>query len=169
MQGRSQPVLPRFIAPPAPLCLWLLLGCFMSVGVLAWLARVPVYRNGIATVVNSDQDEELIVAFFPPEAKSEMTAGQKLSLKLDPDGPPLIRSIAAIEPGIMSPAEARKKFNLDGVTAQGPAVIAIARLERTGEKLPAGAYEGIVVEARLEIGSQRLIALLPVVGGVFRN
>ena len=170
MQAKAQTVLPRFIAPPAPLCLWLLLGCLFTVSVLAWLAHVPVYRNGIATVVNSN--EELIVAFFPPESKSEMRAGQNLSLKLDPAGPPSVRTIAAIEPTILSPAEARKKFNLHDATAriyQSPAAIVIARLEKPSETLPASAYEGIVVEAQVEIGSQRLVTLLPVVGRLFEK
>jgi hypothetical protein len=172
MQAKAQTVLPRFIAPPAPLCLWLLLGCLFTVSGLAWLAHVPVYRNGIATVVNSNEDEELIVAFFPPESKSEMRAGQNLSLKLDPAGPPLVRTIAAIEPGILSPADARKKFNLDDATArtyQGPAAIVIARLGKPSETLPASAYQGVVVDAQVEIGSQRLITLLPVVGRLFKK
>jgi hypothetical protein len=178
MQARAQTVLPRFIAPPAPLCLWLLLSCLISASVLAWLARVPIYRNGIATVVDSNgrdqsfKDEELIVVFFPPESKSEIRAGQNLSLKLDPDGPPLIRVIAVIEPEILSPAEARKKFNLDDATARtsrSPAAIALARLGKPSENLPASAYQGIVVDARVEIGSQRVIALLPLVGRFFRN
>lgn len=173
MHARAQTVLPRFIAPPAPLCLWLLLGCLFTVSGLAWLAHVPVYRNGIATVVNSEgEDEKLVVVFFPPESKSEMRAGQNLSLKLDPAGPPLLRTIAAIEPGILSPADARKKFNLDDATArtyQSPAAVVIARLGKPSETLPASAYEGIVVEAQVEIGSQRLITLLPVVGRLFEN
>jgi len=178
MQARAQAVLPRFIAPPAPLCLWLLLGCVFTVSVLAWLARVPVYRNGIATVVDSSagdqslEDEELIVAFFPPESKSEMRTGQKLSFKLDTAGPPLVRTIAVIEPGILSPADARKKFNLDDATArfyQSPAAIAIARLGNPSETLPASAYQGIVVEAQVEIGSQRLVTLLPLVGRLFED
>lgn len=178
MQARAQTVLPRFIAPPAPLCLWLLLGCFITVSVLAWLTPVPVYRNGIATIVDSNgpdqysKDEELIVAFFPPESKAEIRTGQNLSLKLDPAGPPLVRAIAVIEPGILSPADARKKFNLDDATArayQRPAAIAIARLGKPDEELPASAYEGVVVEARVEIGSQRLIALLPLLGRFFQN
>lgn len=168
MQAKAQTVLPRFIAPPAPLCLWLLLGCLFTVSGLAWLAHVPVYRNGIATVVNSN-DEELIVAFFPPESKSEMRAGQNLSLKLDPAGPPLVRTIAAIEPGILSPADARKKFNLDNATARSPAAIVIARLGKPSETLPANAYEGVVVDAQVEIGSQRLVTLLPVVGRLFEK
>jgi hypothetical protein len=142
------------------------------------LARVPVYRNGLATVVESSgsdqdpKDRELIVAFFPPESQAEMRTGQNLSLKIDPKGPPIVRAIAVIEPGILSPAEARKKFKLDDATArsyQGPAAVAIARLGRPSENLPASAYRGTVVEARVEIGSQRVLALLPVVGRFFRN
>ena len=178
MQAKAQTVLPRFIAPPAPLCLWLLLGCLFTVSVLAWLARVPVYRNGIATVVHSNggdqylKDEELIVAFFPPESKSEMRPGQNLSLKLEPGGPPVVRAITVIEPWIFSPAQARKKFKLDDATArsyQGPAAIAIARLGKPSETLPASFYQGVVVEAQVEIGSQRLITLLPVVGRFFQD
>ena len=171
MQARAQTVLPRFIAPPAPLCLWLILSCFITASVLGCLTRIPVYRNGIATVVLR-ADEEMIVAFFPPESKSEMKAGQNLSFKLDPDGPPLVRPVAVVEPAILSPADARKKFNLDVATSrayEGPAAIAIAPLGKPSENLPASAYEGVVVEARVEIGSQRLIALLPVVGRFFRN
>jgi len=173
MQAKAQTVLPRFIAPPVPFCLWLLLSCLLAVSVLAWLARVPVYRNGVATVVDANYaNEEMIVAFFPPESKPEMKAGQNLSLKLDPAGPPVVRTIAAIEPEILSPTEARKKFNLDNTAARSyefPAAVAVARLGKPGKELPASAYEGAVVEAQLEVGSQRLIALLPLVGGFFRN
>ena len=173
MQAKAQTVLPRFIAPPVPLCLWLLLSCLLTVSVLAWCTRVPVYRNGVATVVDSNfANEELIVAFFPPESKSEMKAGQKLSLKLDPGGPPLVRTIASIEPGVLSPAEARRKFNLEKTAAQTyqfPAAVAIARLGKPNEALPTSAYEGAVVEAQVEVGSQRLLALLPLVGVFFRN
>ena len=141
--------------------------------VLAWWTRVPVYRNGVATVVAANfANEETIVAFFPPEWKSEMKAGQNLSLKLDPAGPPVVRTIAAIEPEILSPTEARKKFNLDNTAARSyefPAAVAIARLGKPSQELPASAYEGAVVQAQLEVGSQRLIALLPLVGGFFRN
>lgn len=173
MQAKAQTVLPRFIAPPVPLCLWLLLSCLFTVSVLAWLTHVPVYRNGVATVVAANfANEEMIVAFFPPESKSEMKAGQKLSFKLDPAGPPVVRPIAVIEPEILSPAEVRKKFNLDNTAARSyehPAAVAIARLGKPSEALPASAYEGAVVAAQLEVGSQRLIALLPLVGGFFRN
>lgn len=173
MQAKAQTVLPRFIAPPVPLCLWLLLSCVLTVSVLAWLTRVPVYRNGVATVVaQNSANEELIVAFFPPESKSEMKAGQNLSLKLDPAGPPVMRTIASIEPRILSPAEARKKFNLDNTAAptyRFPAAVAIARLGKPNDELPASAYEGTVIEAQVEVGSQRLIALLPLVGVFFRN
>jgi hypothetical protein len=165
-QAREETVLPRFIAPPAPLCLWLLLGCLLCASVLAWFARVPVYRNGIATV-----KDDLVIASFPPESKAEMRTGQQLSFKLDPTGPPLVRPITIVEPEILSPANARKKFQLDDVTArsyQGPAAVAIARLGRPNENLPASAYEGTVVEARIEIGSQRLITFLPIVGSFFR-
>lgn len=169
MQAKAQTVLPRFIAPPAPLCLWLLLGCLFTVSTLAWLAHVPVYRNGMATVV---KDAELIVAFFPPESQPEMRTGQKLSFKLDPAGPPLLRTIEAIEPTILSPAQARRKFNLDNARAgvyKSPAAIVIARLGKPSETLPASAYDGVVVEAQVEVGSQRLITLLPVVGHFFKQ
>jgi len=173
MQAKAETVLPRFIAPPVPLCLWLLLSCLLAVSILAWLTHVPVYRNGVATVVAANfAKEEMILAFFPPESKSEMKAGQKLSLKLDPAGPPVVRTIAVIEPEILSPAEVRKKFSLDNTAARSyehPAAVAIARLGKPSEELPASAYEGAVVEAQLEVGSQRLIALLPLVGGFFRN
>lgn len=178
MQAKAATVLPRFIAPPAPLCLWLLLSFLITASVLAFWARVPVYRNGLATVVDANgrdqdlNDNELIVAFFPPETQPEMRTGQHLSLKLDAAGPPLVRTIAVIEPGILSPAAARRKFNLDYATARsygGPAVVAIARLGKPSDKLPASAYQGIVVEARVEIGSQRVLALLPLVGRFFRE
>ena len=159
MQARAETVLPRFIAPPAPLCLWLLLGCLLAASVLAWFARVPVYRNGIATVKDVQ-----VIAFFPPESRTEIKTGQRLSLKLDPNGPPLVQAITNIEPEILSPANARAKFQLANTIHQRPATIAIAHLEGVN----ASVYDGSVVEARLEVGSQRLIALLPGVGSFFR-
>jgi hypothetical protein len=173
MQARAQTVLPRFIAPPVLLCLWLLLGCCVGLGVLAWMVHVPVYCDGVATVIlgnKSAPDEPIIVGFFPPEFQSEIKTGQNLLLRFSPTARPLMRTIN-VESKIFSPAEVQRTFmpaDTNSLSSRGPSVIVIARLGRPDETVPASAYEGVVTNARIEVGSRRLISLVPVVGRLFK-
>jgi hypothetical protein len=175
-QSREESVLPRFVSPPVFICLWILLGLLVAGGFIAWFAQVPVYASGPAIVVDgkgktqSIGDDALIVTFVPPENLPRLRVGQTLFLNLPPAGEHVGVSIMAVEPEISSPAAARRRFALSPGAAQAitqPSAVAIARWESVREDLPASAYVGSVYRADIEVGSRRVVSLLPVIGQFF--
>ena len=175
-QSREEPVLPRLVSPRTFIYLWSLLGLLVVSGFLAWFAQVPMYTSGSAVVVDgrgktpSIGNEVLVVAFVPPEHLWRLRAGQTLFLQFDGGGKRIGRSIIAVEPEISSPDGAQSRFALNAGTAPAitqPSAVAIARLAPLSAGLPAAAYVGSVYRAEIEIGSRRVISLLPLIGQFF--
>jgi hypothetical protein len=109
----------------------------------------------------------VIVAFFAPANLPRLDAGQKLVLS-SPDGRGgFIEAIVSVKPAIISPEAARQRFAL-GVGAAHlitqPSAIAVARLDASDLSLPAEAYLASTFRADVEVGSRRVISLLPVIG-----
>ena len=176
MQGRERSVLPRFISPRTFICLWVLLGLFLASGLVAWLTRVPVFTSGPAVVVDRDTDTPdmnegvAIVAFLPPEDLSRLRVGQRMFFRYDRTGERVSRPIIAIEREITSPAAAQRRFDLSAGAAQTitrPAAVAVASLGPLPAPLPAHAYVGSVNRVDVEIGTRRVISLVPLVGRLF--
>ena len=75
----------------------------------------------------------------------------------------LLASVPAVAQSL-SPEAARQLYRLNGMGAlliTQPSIVVIIKL---GTKLPATAYAGSLCTAKVEIGSQRLLALLPGLG-----
>jgi hypothetical protein len=175
-QSREEPVLLRLVSPRMFLCLWILLGLLLIGGFLAWLAQVPVYASGSAVVVDgrgktpSIGDEVLVVAFVPPEHLRRLRVGQMLLLEIGGVGKRSGRSIIAVEPEIIGPDMAQRRFALNAGATPAitqPSAIAIARLDPLITGLPAAAYVGSIYRAEIEVGSRRAISLLPLIGHFF--
>ncbi len=170
-QHRETAVLPRFVSPRTFLGLWVLFGLLAVSGGLAWFARVPVYTSGPAIVVDARDnklqempDDVLVVAFFPPENRSRLEVGQRLFLQFPPNGERLRRSIIAIEPEIYSPVAAQRRFALEPsavLAVAHPAAVALARLEPVPAGVPAPGYVGSIGRVDIEVGSRRIVSLLP--------
>lgn len=173
VQSREESVFPRLISPRTFIYLWILLGLLVASGLVAWFAQVPVYTSGLAVVVDwrgkarHIDDDVVLVAFLPPE---HLQVGQNLLMQFDATSERLSRPIIAVEPEISSPDAARKRFALEGGAALAitqPAVVAIAQLEPVPTDLPASAYVGSVYRVDVQVGSRRVISLLPLVGQLF--
>jgi hypothetical protein len=178
MQSREEPVFPRLVSPRVFAYLWVLLALLVTGGLVAWFARVPTYASGPAAVVSlsrvvedvQSQDDVILVAFLPPENISHLRIGQTLWVQIDPAGKRLGVPIIAVEPEISSPDAIRRRFALEGGVAlvvTQPAAVAIAHLGQLATGLPVRAYEGSVYRVNAEIGSQRVISLLPLIGPLF--
>jgi hypothetical protein len=175
-RSREEAVLPRFVSPHTFVCLWILLGLLVASGFIAWCAQVPVYASGPAVVVDgrdktpSIHEDFVVVAFLPTEHLSRLRVGQTMFLALDPAGRRLSRPILAVEPEISSPDAAQKRFALHAgaaLTLSQPVAVAIARWESPPTRLPASSYAGSVYHVDIEVGSRRVMALLPFVGQFF--
>jgi hypothetical protein len=175
-QSREESVLPRFVSPRTFTYLWILLGLLGVSGFVAWCVRVPVYASGLGVVVdrrgktNDVRDDVVMVAFLRPENRSRLRVGQTLLVQLDPAGERTRRPIIAIEPKIVSPNAVQRRFALSAGAAHvvtQPSAVAIARFEPNSTNLPASTYVGSVYPVDVEVGSRRVLSLLPLIGQIF--
>jgi hypothetical protein len=183
LEGREKSILPRLVSPRTFIYLWFLLGLLVMSSIIAWLTKVPVYASGTAVVVHGKNKKGtpegiVVAAFFPPQYLSNLRTTQKLFLNFDARGDVYEglrlrnHSIIAVEPKIISPDTIQKRFALNSQTIQqitGPSAIAIAQLEPIPENLSAAAYLGSIGHAKAEVGSQRIISLLPLIGQFFEQ
>ena len=167
IERREKDVLPQLVAPPVFLFLWILLGLLMTAGLLAWLAQVPIYLEGSGIILEqqppsaSGQSEAVALIFFPALSASKVRLGLPIQLQVGSTGPFFTEKIDQVEPGIISPSEARKRYMLDNSVSQmltQPAVVVRVRL---GTTIPAHMYAGSVLSAQVQVGSQRVLSLFP--------
>lgn len=172
----SKAVLPRFIAPRLFVFLWIVIGLLVVCGAAAWLTPVPIYASGPAVVVKNDaidpaiQDEVVLVVFLPPENLPRLQVGQSVFLQLTAEGERISWPIVAVESAIASPESAQQRFGAGPDAAQiirQPAAVAIVRLKPIAAELPATTYLGGIYRADVQVGSRRVISLLPVIGPLF--
>jgi hypothetical protein len=167
-EARNQPTLPRFATPFANVCLWLLIGLLAIGAVAAASASVPVFASGPAVVVAGSQvDSPLPVVALAvlPASGSRPQPGDKVALRIG--GARLQRSVASVEPGVVSPAAAQTRFGLSAETAAmigQPSIIAIVPVDPLPETDPASDYTGSVGQVDIRTGSRRLGSFLPIVG-----
>jgi hypothetical protein len=170
IESRDRAVLPRFVSPRIFLVLWLLLGLVTALGVTAWFARVPVYATGPVVALARGgpvPGQTTGVLFLPAQYRDTLHPGQTAFVQLAGGGEQAPRSIVAVGPDVLSPAEARGRFGLDsaaGDSISGPVVAALVSLEPFPSGLPATAYAGTVFGGKVRTGSRRLVALVPVIG-----
>jgi hypothetical protein len=167
--SRQKEVLPRLVSPPVFVSFWILLALLLVAGITAWLSRVPTYVVGSGVVLDQGtlQGQSLsnnAVVFLPANSSMHVHAGQLILLQIGSTGPQLHYRVDRVEPGIISPSEARKRYRLDSATSQlitGPSMVLTISL---GPAFPAHQYAGSTVTARLQVGSQRVLSLLPGLG-----
>jgi hypothetical protein len=171
-RSMEKDVVPRLISWPIIVGLWLLLGVFIGAGFFAWYVQVPTYVDGSGIMLarraplQSADGETAAVVFLPPHQAAHVRVGLPADVQIGAAGVHVRGTVAKVEPGIMSPDAARTGYQLDGAGAllmTQPSVVVLVRL---GTTLPATAYAGSLVTAKVEIGSQRLLALLPGLGSL---
>lgn len=185
VESREKSVLPRLVSPRTFIYLWFLLGLLGMSSIVAWFARVPMYASGSAIVVRwkskKNTPENIVVAaFFPPHYLPKLRTAQKLFLHFDTMGVGgvsrnenrLSRSVIVVDPEISSPDVIQKQFALHSGAAQRitqPAAVVFAQLDPIPTGLSASAYLGSVGRADVEVGSQRAVSLLPLIGHFFER
>ncbi len=169
-RGLDKDVVPRLISWPIVVCLWFLLGLLVAAGFLAWYVKVPVYLSGAGIITapgaqpQAPTGEPFAVVFLRPEQTAQVRVGQPAGVQIGSTDRQVPGTIVRLEPGTMSPAVIRSRYRLDGAGAPlvtQPAAVMLVRLDSA---LPGPAYAGTLVTARVAVGSQRLLALLPGLG-----
>lgn len=169
LQKQEQGVLLRVISPPAFALLWIVLLLLLGVSALAWAIEVPIFANGQGVIVEQTADggttaagqsgQEVVAAlFFSPDQQGSLHQGQSVAINVGPSSSSLTGSVTSIETGVISPDEARQRFNLQGSLVQvvtGPSVLVLVDI---GPVSSAHGYVGSVCAAQVRIGSQRVLS-----------
>lgn len=163
-QGRDKDVLPRFVAPPVFLGLWLVLSLCLVMGWLAWSIRIPVFSPALGTVVENGQAEQaMAILFVAPDQLHAIHPGEPVQVQIGSTAP-LLLSITVVAPTLLSPEEARQRYHLDetlSLLVTTPSVVLEVALNGS---LSAASYAGSIVHAQVEVGEIRMLSFLPIVG-----
>lgn len=166
IQRQEQGVLLRVISPPAFVFFWILLLLFLGTGVLVWSVQVPITVAGQGVVFEEGRagqggQEVVAVLFLPPDRRADLREGQPANVSIGSTEVSLTSSIEHVEANLISPSEARTRFNLQGELAQvitGPSIMVTIPI---GPASSAHVYVGSLCSAQVQIGSQNVLSLLP--------
>ncbi|NVJ24820.1 MULTISPECIES: hypothetical protein [Myxococcus] len=170
VQGRSQLVLPAFVAPRAQALMWLALVLVLGCGALAWSARVPRFESGVAIVVEGTRvsplarpGEPLLLVFLSHQSLPALQPQQPLVVEPSSPAARLRAEVLTVEPQLLSPKAARERFGVDLVPSQlgaAPSAVLVARLSASPEGPSPSDFLGGTFPVSVRVGSQRLIELL---------
>ena len=167
VQGRNKAILPRFASPPIFVFLWILLGLLIIAGTAAWFEQVPIYVAGSGVILKAENttqqgsDGVVAVIFVPAVPSLRLRTGLPVQIQIGLTGPHLLRTIATVEPGVISPGDARKRYRLDGGLASlitQPSFVVAVQL---GPTIPAHLYAGSSVSGQVLVRRERVLFLLP--------
>jgi hypothetical protein len=130
---------------------------------------VPVVAQGwvVADAPDNGTDGYAVVLLQPSEA-GRLHVGQPVSLEF-PGAGRLERNVTAVVPGVLDPAEARRRWASTPVAAivgASPVVAVLVPLDVTAD-WGTVANAGRIGRAEVEIGSRSIGSLLPLVGRFF--
>jgi hypothetical protein len=165
-RGREKTVLPRFVTPPVLLCLWLLLGLLLLTTALAWHIQVPVYTRAAGALLASPPAEQpaagtvQAILFVPAHPTPELRVGTSFTGQIVLTGESFVGTIVWVQPGVLTPAQARAQYALTGDLAlviTGPAMAVKVAI---GPTLPADGLSGSSISAQVPVGEQSILSLL---------
>jgi hypothetical protein len=168
-QQREKDILPQFVSPPVFLLLWLLMFLLLAGLLVAWLTQVPVYTVASGIVQSSAAPASSTgqaVIFVPAAQASQVHNGMPVKLTVQSTGQEIDTTVSSVATTVLSPSDAQKQYQLGQNTTDivpGPSIAVRVNL---GTSLSSKTYAGSLLTARLQLGTQRLLSLLPGVGGL---
>ncbi len=166
-QGREKMVLPRFVAPPVLLCLWLLLGLLLLSTALAWHIQVPHYTRALGALLPSSSGNQhatsdmQAILFVPATSRPELRVGASFTMQIVLTGESFVGTIASMQPGVVTPEQARAQYALTSDLAlviTSPSLVVQVRI---GPTFPTAARAGLSVSAQVPVGEESLLSWLP--------
>lgn len=160
-QSKEKDILPRFVAPPVFLFLWILLGLLLVSVVIAWLGQIPTYAAGSGVVQSGQAQSEATAVIFVPAAPGlNLRVGMPVLLQIG-NGQQIRSQIEAVAPGVLSPSDAQQKYALNGALSQVITQPSIAVTVKLGPTIPVQTYAGSIVVAQVQVGTRHVLSLLP--------
>ena len=157
------------VTPRSLYLLWALLVLVVFFGLMTWLTEIPVYTPAVAVATNADDSRNettaktIIVIFVAADHINKLRVGQNVVLKLNAAHHNVIAKIFAVEPEVLSPQAAQKRFD-PGVAFSniaGPKAVAFARLDPQSSSAWLLDYRGGSIDAWVETDSKPVLSLFP--------
>ncbi len=168
MRSQEKDVLPRLITPPTFLCGWMLLGLLVFVGIVAWWQEIPIFASGSAMVLTGEAGSappyraqvgySAILLFLPTRYDGQLRVGEHCHLRLYDSAPYLPCTVTSVARGALHPDTIQTNYKLNEIGLTRPVLVAEARLQAP---LTEDTRVNEQVEAQVEIGTRRLLTILP--------
>jgi hypothetical protein len=161
-------IVPRLTSAPVLACFWALLAVLVAGAAVTWSLRVPSYVAAPGVVLPPEEAlperPPAAVLFLPVDRAADVRAGQHVRAESGSTRTYVEGVVQKVERQPVGPAAARDRYgaNLRELLGE-PSIPVIVRLRTM---LPATAYAGVHVTARVETGSRRMLSLLPGLGSV---
>ncbi|HEX5533996.1 MAG TPA: hypothetical protein VFX33_09680 [Actinomycetales bacterium] len=169
-RSTTHDVLPRLTSWPLIAFAWVMLGGLLAAAVLAWSLRVPAFVDVSGVVLDPEHRAGLAqeggaALFVPEQQQSRVRPGQMLHG--DIGGTAVQGVVVTVQPQLIGPYAARQRFGLptDSNAVDKPAAAVIVRLAPA----PPASYDGSRMSGRIQVGSQRLLSFVPVIGTLLGN
>src|SRR3954466_13308003 len=108
---QEQTVLPRLVTPRVFVFFWLLLGLLLGAGSIAWWVEIPTYAAGSGILreqpVSSGGPEMTALIFVPASHFLPIETGSVIRIQTNNIGSTSSGQVEKVEPGLISPQEAR--------------------------------------------------------------
>ncbi|GHO83659.1 hypothetical protein [Dictyobacter formicarum] len=167
MQRREDDVLPRIVSPPVFLFVWLVFILVLGVGIAAWLEHIPIYVNGAGIVeesahkINAQQSEVDALVFVPVYSSDHVRAGTRGLAQFGATGNFFDGHVIGLEPLVLSPEAIQTHYQLSCSAAQTITAPSVAVHMKVIVPANDQIFTGTLLQARIQIGTQRVLALLP--------
>lgn len=169
-RGAERDVLPRLVSGPILACCWALVAVLAVAAAIAWSVHVPTYVAAPGVIaatgarLHAGSETSSAVLFVPPDREAQLHPGQRVRGQLGSSGRFVQGAIAIGSHPLLGPDVVRTRYGLSGTdVVEEPVRVVTVRL-RTA--MPASAYAGTRFDARIEVGSRRLLAFLPGLGNL---
>lgn len=159
-QRQEQGVMLRVSCPSGLAFFWVFLLILIGAMAFAWEVQVPIQFQSQGVVA---QQGETIVAllFVPPGQQTSLRAGQPTTVSIGSTQFKISGSVASVSTTVVSPDEARARFDLQGGLAQiitEPSILVVISI---GPAAANHIYAGSLCEAQIQVGSQSVLSALP--------
>lgn len=165
---REEDILPRLVTPRAFLLLWLVVLLIVIAGFFAWNISLPLTLTEPGVLLPAQATNQgQVLLFLSPDQLKQVHRGQHVEIQLGANTGSLQQSITQVVPQILSPEQIRQHYKLDasaGLLVQQPSAVAIIVLPGN---LPIQRYAGSLVDVQIQVGTQRVLSLIPFVGQFF--
>lgn len=173
-QRQEQGILLHVTYPPALIFFWTFLLLLLVAGGFVWSIQVPILVQSQGVIVEQKtpgQTETAVVAvlFFSPDQLTDIHVGQPAVVSIGSTPINASSTVEHVDTAIISPNDARSRFNLQGGLAQVITKPSITVTISIGLTASTEMYAGSLCNAQIQTGSQNVLSLLPGFNQLLRN